>query len=136
MRQVRDFTVVHASLDSPSNWGYVLNKFDAMASFSYQFTQVCFFGHTHVPRFYVKGLAVAVEEGTQITIEPGRKYFVNVGSVGQPRDGDWRAAYVLYDMVTGHISLHRVEYDIVAAQKKILAAGLPVQLADRLALGK
>ena len=136
VRQVRDFTVVHASLDSPSNWGYVLNKFDAMASFSYQFTQVCFFGHTHVPRFYVKGLAVAVEEGTQLTIEPGRKYFVNVGGVGQPRDGDWRAAYVLYDMVTGHISLHRVEYDIVAAQKKILAAGLPVQLADRLALGK
>jgi diadenosine tetraphosphatase ApaH/serine/threonine PP2A family protein phosphatase len=84
----------------------------------------------------VKGLAVAVEEGTQVTIEPGRKYFVNVGSVGQPRDGDWRAAYVLYDMATGHISLHRVEYDIVAVQNKILAAGLPVQLADRLALGK
>jgi diadenosine tetraphosphatase ApaH/serine/threonine PP2A family protein phosphatase len=56
--------------------------------------------------------------------------------VGQPRDGDWRAAYVIYDMATGQISLHRVEYDIVTVQNKILAAGLPVQLADRLALGK
>ena len=50
VRQVRDFTVVHATLDTPEGGGYVTNKFDAMASFSYQFTSVCFYGHTHTPR--------------------------------------------------------------------------------------
>ena len=50
VRQVRDFTIVHATLDSPGSWGYVTNRFDAMASFSYQFTQICFYGDTHVPR--------------------------------------------------------------------------------------
>lgn len=136
VRQVRDFTVVHATLDTPGSWGYVLNKFDAMASFSYQFTQVCFFGHTHVPRFYVKGLSVTTENGSEIAIEPGRKYFINVGSVGQPRDGDWRSAYVLYDMEAGRVTLRRVEYDLPTAQRKILDAGLPPQLAERLAIGK
>ncbi len=136
VRQVRDFTVVHATLDTPGSWGYVLNKFDAMASFSYQFTQVCFFGHTHVPRFYVKGLSVAMESGSAISIEPGRKYFINVGSVGQPRDGDPRAAYALYDMDAGRVTVRRVEYDREAAQRKILEAGLPKQLAERLATGK
>ena len=136
VRQVRDFTVVHATLDTPGSWAYVLNKFDAMASFSYQFTQVCFFGHTHVPRVYVKGLSVTMETAEQTVIEPGRKYFINVGSVGQPRDGDWRAAYVLYDMEAGEATLHRVEYDIASAQRKILDAGLPPQLAERLSIGK
>ncbi|MEI6535635.1 MAG: metallophosphoesterase family protein, partial [Verrucomicrobiaceae bacterium] len=54
VRQVRDFTIVHATLDSPGSWAYVSNRFDAMASFSYQFTQLCFYGHTHVPRIYEK----------------------------------------------------------------------------------
>src|SRR5207244_12897512 len=54
VRQVRDFTVVHATLDTPHKWGYVLNQLDAGASFSYQHTQVCFFGHTQVPRAYIR----------------------------------------------------------------------------------
>lgn len=136
VRQVRDFTIVHATLDTPGSWAYVLNKFDAMASFSYQFTQVCFFGHTHTPRFYVKGLTVTAEPGPTMTIEPGRKYFINVGSVGQPRDGDWRPAYALYDLATATVTIRRVDYDITTAQQKIRDAGLPPQLADRLAVGK
>jgi predicted phosphodiesterase len=54
VRQVEDFTVVHSTLDQPAHWNYVTNRFDAMSNFSYQFTQVCFHGHTHVPRVYVK----------------------------------------------------------------------------------
>jgi predicted phosphodiesterase len=136
VRQVRDFTVVHATLDTPHKWGYVLNQLDAGASFSYQHTQLCFFGHTHVPRAYVREDRVRSLDGWQnITLELGKKYFVNVGSVGQPRDGDWRSAYVIYDVRAKNVELRRVEYDIKLTQKKILAAGLPSRLASRLAEG-
>jgi diadenosine tetraphosphatase ApaH/serine/threonine PP2A family protein phosphatase len=136
VRQVRDFTIVHATLDSPGSWGYVTNRFDAMASFSYQFTQLCFYGHTHVPRVFEKADAVRAGRGFDIPMEKGVKYFVNVGSVGQPRDGDWRAAYAVYDAQAQMISIRRVEYDVVSAQAKILAAGLPHLLAERLNFGK
>jgi diadenosine tetraphosphatase ApaH/serine/threonine PP2A family protein phosphatase len=136
VRQVRDFTIVHSTLDTPTSWAYVMNKFDAMASFSYQFTQVCFFGHTHTPRVYVKGVTVTLENTDTVRVEPGRKYFINVGSVGQPRDGDWRSAYAVYDHDNQQIYIRRVPYDLAAAQKKIRAAGLPEPLAERLALGK
>jgi len=136
VRQVRDFTIVHATLDTPGGWGYVTNKFDAMASFSYQFTPVCFHGHTHTPRFYVKDGSVEAVPGDSINIEMGRKYFINTGSVGQPRDGDWRASYAVYDTDKQEVTIHRLEYDVQTAQKKILDAGLPEMLANRLAVGK
>jgi diadenosine tetraphosphatase ApaH/serine/threonine PP2A family protein phosphatase len=136
VRQVRDFTAVHATLDSPGAWGYVTNRFDAMASFSYQFTAVCFYGHTHVPRIFEKTDAVRAGRGFEVQIERGVKYFINVGSVGQPRDGDWRASYAVYDSEAQSISIRRVEYDLGTAQQKIRDAGLPALLADRLALGK
>ncbi|HYF35574.1 MAG TPA: metallophosphoesterase family protein, partial [Prosthecobacter sp.] len=136
VRQVRDFTIVHATLDSPGSWGYVTNRFDAMASFSYQFTQVCFYGHTHVPRIFEKDDAVRAARGNDLPLQRGVKYFVNVGSVGQPRDGDWRAAYAIYDAQEQTITIRRVEYDIDTASDKIRAAGLPSLLAERLYLGK
>ena len=74
--------------------------------------------------------------GFDVALERGVKYFVNVGSVGQPRDGDWRAAYAIYDSELQTISLRRVEYDVVGAQETILAAGLPTLWADRLSFGK
>jgi predicted phosphodiesterase len=136
VRQVRDFTIVHATLDSPNSWGYVTNRFDAMASFSYQFTQICFYGHTHVPRIFEKEDVVRAARGTEVLLQRGVKYFINVGSVGQPRDGDWRASYAIYDSNEQSVRIRRVEYDIQTAQNKICAAGLPSLLADRLALGK
>ena len=69
-------------------------------------------------------------------VEPGRKYFVNVGSVGQPRDNNPKAAYVIYDLQEGSIEIRRLDYDIAAAQRKILEVGLPPRLAERLAFGK
>ena len=137
VRQVRDFTIVHATLDTPHKWGYVLNQLDAGASFSYQHTQVCFFGHTHVPRAYVRDHHVrCVDVWKDMTIETGRKYFINVGSVGQPRDTDWRASYAIYSPKENSVELRRVEYDIVKAQKKIIAVGLPHRLASRLTEGR
>jgi predicted phosphodiesterase len=135
-RQVRDFTIVHATLDTPQKWGYVFNILDASASFNYQFTALCFYGHTHAPRAYVRDTSVHSVNFDKVTIEPGKKYFLNVGSVGQPRDGDWHASYAIYHVDKQYVELRRIEYDIYTAQDKIIAAGLPQRLADRLALGK
>jgi len=136
VRQVEDFTVVHSTLDQPANWNYVTNKFDAMSNFSYQFTQVCFHGHTHVPRVFVKTQRVQEEPAESIAVEDGAKYFINVGSVGQPRDGDWRACYAIFDIPTHTIVFRRVEYDLATTQRKILEADLPPMLAERLADGR
>ena len=134
--KVRGFTVVHASLDDPAGWGYVLNQLDAAASFSKQTTDLCFFGHTHTPRAYIKDSSVVGLPFEQLILESGKRYFVNAGSVGQPRDGDWRAAYVVFDQEKRVIRLRRLRYDLPKTQAKILAAGLPPRLADRLAFGK
>lgn len=136
VRLVASFSMVHATLDVPQRWGYVFDKLAAAASFTYQNTSVCFFGHTHVPVAFVRDSVVRGGTYSKFKVEPGKKYFVNVGAVGQPRDGNPKAAYVIYDMDEGSIELRRLDYDIPRAQKKILAAGLPPRLADRLALGK
>jgi predicted phosphodiesterase len=136
VRQVSDFTVVHSTLDQPSCWNYVTNRFDAMANFSYQFTQVCFHGHTHVPRVYVKADKVQEVPAESVAIEPGSKYFINVGSVGQPRDGDPRSCYAIYDIDHQVVVFRRIDYDLPTTQRKILAAGLPPALAERLADGR
>lgn len=136
VRQVRDFTIVHATLDTPSGWTYVTNKFDALASFSYQFTQLCFYGHTHTPKIYEKIDGVVDRDELSVEMQMGAKYFINVGSVGQPRDGDWRSSYATYDDEEKRVEIHRLEYDIQTAQQKIMDAGLPEMLAHRLALGK
>jgi predicted phosphodiesterase len=136
LRLVASFTIVHATLDGPQRWGYVFDKLAAAASFTYQNTQVCFFGHTHVPVAFMRDSVVRGGTYSKFKIEPNRKYFVNVGAVGQPRDGNPKAAYVIYDMVQGTIELRRLDYDIPKAQAKIRAAGLPERLAERLAHGK
>jgi len=142
-RMVTSFSMVHATLDGPQRWGYVFNKLDAAASFPYQNTAVCFFGHTHVPLAFIREPNAAgqlvVKGGTYSKFKVDtatKKYFVNVGSVGQPRDNNPKAAYVVYDVDEGTIELRRLDYDIAGAQKKILDAGLPPRLAERLAYGK
>ncbi len=135
VRQVRDFSIVHATLDTPHQWGYVFNQLDAAASFNYQYTNVCFYGHTHAPRAYVRDGTVRSVPLDILPIEGGKKYFINVGSVGQPRDGDWHASYCIYHADKNYVELRRIEYDIYTAQDKVVEAGLPQRLADRLALG-
>lgn len=136
VRLVASFSMVHATLDGPQRWGYVFDKLAAAASFTYQNTAICFFGHTHVPVAFVRDSVVRGGTYSKFRVEPGKKYFVNVGAVGQPRDGNPKAGYVVYDLNEGTIELRRLDYDIATTQKKIMAAGLPQRLADRLALGK
>ncbi len=135
-RRVENFTLVHSTLDMPDKWGYVFDIYEADAHFAYQRTTVCFFGHTHVPLVFEKtgdNLQRLAYKAIKVTL--GRRYFVNVGSVGQPRDGDPRAAYVLYDLERKQIELRRLEYDIRTTQEKIIRAGLPGRLASRLEKG-
>jgi len=134
--RVHDFTIVHATLDTPWQWGYVFNNLDAAASFTYQRTTVCFFGHTHVPMVFIRDESVRRERLEHVRIEPSKKYFINMGSVGQPRDGNWRAAYCIYDTDNKLVQQFRVKYDLAAVQKKIAQAGLPRLLAERLAIGR
>ena len=136
IRLVASFSMVHATLDGPQRWGYVFDKLAAAASFTYQNTAVCFFGHTHVPVAFVRDSMVRGGTYSKFRVEPGKKYFVNVGAVGQPRDGNPKSGYVVYDLNEGTIELRRLDYDIPKAQKKIIEAGLPQRLADRLAVGK
>jgi diadenosine tetraphosphatase ApaH/serine/threonine PP2A family protein phosphatase len=135
-RQVSDFTIVHATLDTPAQWGYVFNNLDAAASFTHQHTTVCFFGHTHVPMAFVRDEGVQRYQIDKLRIDSSKKYFINVGSVGQPRDGDWHAAYCIYHIEGNVVERRRVKYDLATAQKKIIEAGLPRLLADRLAVGR
>ena len=107
-----------------------------VASFTYQNTSVCFFGHTHVPLAFVRDSVVRGGTYSKFRVEPGKKYFVNVGAVGQPRDGNPKAGYVVYDLNEQTIELRRLDYDIPKAQAKIRAAGLPERLAERLDYGK
>lgn len=136
IRLVASFSIVHATLDGPQRWGYVFDKLAAAASFTYQNTSVCFFGHTHVPVAFVRDAMVRGGTYSKFKTEPGKKYFINVGSVGQPRDGNPKASYVVYDLDEGSIEIRRLDYDIGTTQRKILEAGLPPRLAHRLAEGK
>jgi diadenosine tetraphosphatase ApaH/serine/threonine PP2A family protein phosphatase len=135
-RQVRDFTIVHATLDTPERWDYVFNTLDAVPSFTYQHTTVCFFGHTHVAGAFVRDDGVKRVKADQLMIEMTKKYFINTGSVGQPRDGDWRAAYCIFNTDKNVVEQRRVKYDVDTAMEKIIKAGLPRLLAERLKLGR
>ena len=130
-------TLVHSTMDNPENFGYVFDNLQAEANFLNQKTPVCFHGHTHCPMIYEKSMnGVFRIDAQDFKLPIGRKYFINVGSVGQPRDGDPRATYVIYDPKERTIRYRRLEYDIEAAQERIRLAGLPERLAARLAVGQ
>ncbi len=135
-RPVMGFTLVHSTLDMPEHWGYVFDSLQASANFVYQKTPVCFHGHTHVPIVYEESAMGALcLPPESFKLPSGKKFFVNVGSVGQPRDGDSRASYVLYDTASRELRFRRVEYDLGRAQARIREAGLPERCATRLATG-
>ncbi len=135
-RIVSGFTLVHSTLDMPDRWGYVFDLLDAEAHLTYQTTTVCFHGHTHVPVVFEKRSEVIRTETPLQKVAFGAKYFVNVGSVGQPRDGDPRSSYVIYIPKLKEIRFRRVAYDVQAAAEKVRRAGLPDRLAQRLEHGR
>lgn len=136
---INDALLVHASPFEPELWHYVHTRMrpgDLVQSFSATAARVIFVGHSHQQLVLVNRDDEFYRFlGTSLRLEPGYRYLVNVGSTGQPRDGDTRAAFAVYDTDAGTISLHRVEYDVATAQRKIREAGLPAILADRLENG-
>ena len=136
-RQIRKTTLVHATLDSPESWGYVRTDFEAQLSLACQLTPLCFIGHTHVPKSFGQGVGemLLFENVDGVELPRSPKLLINAGSVGQPRDGDWRAAYMIHDEESGGLWLRRVEYDVESASRAVLAAGLPSKLAERLHKG-
>jgi diadenosine tetraphosphatase ApaH/serine/threonine PP2A family protein phosphatase len=99
-----------------------------------------FFGHTHIPSLFVaqgRDVQVAIlrGDGGSLELEAGKRYLINPGSIGQPRDRDPRASYMTYDSDKRVVRWHRVDYPVARAQQRIVKAGLPKVLADRLALG-
>ena len=136
VRSVPPFTIVHSTLDQPSLWHYIINNYDAASNFNFQFSTICFHGHTHVPKIFSNENGGATEYApSDFCPQPGVKYFVNVGSVGQPRNGDPRACYCVFDTDQNAIYFRRLEYDIQLTCKRIVDAGLPVALAERLTQG-
>lgn len=132
-------TLVHGSPRHPI-WEYLLRPAQAAANFEYFDTDICFVGHTHAPAIFHEELARRGEPsaippyGEPIVLSNGR-YIVNPGSVGQPRDGDPRAAYALYEPETRTIEFRRLAYDIARTQQQMREAGLPASLVNRLARG-
>jgi predicted phosphodiesterase len=139
---VGTFQVFHGSPYDEDE--YVVAAGEASQAFSYMESRVAFFGHTHVQGGFIWNqsrvetiLRVPARSDSQsLSIDSECAYMINPGSTGQPRDGDPRAAYVIYDTEAKEVVYYRVGYDIAAAQRKIHAAGLPPILADRLAVGR
>lgn len=137
---VEDFELVHGSPDDEDR--YMFHEHDAEIGFINSEAQLTFFGHTHVQGGFIgeqAGRYLDISRlnalPNEIAILPYRSYLLNPGAVGQPRDGDARAAYCLYDSTTRAVEFFRVAYDIRTVQDKILACGLPQELAFRLASG-
>ncbi len=120
------FTIVHATLDSPQSWGYVFDKLAAAASFAYQSTPLCFFGHTHVPIAFMRDTVVRGGTYSKLKIDPAKKYFINPGSVGQPRDNNSKASYATYDSGNGYIELRRLNYERSSPDDGENFPGVPV----------
>ena len=139
---VEAFQIFHGSPYDEDE--YVVAADEANQAFDYLETRVAFFGHTHMQggfiwnqgRIETIGRVSAQSTSETLEIDPECAYMINPGSVGQPRDGDPRAAWVLYDSDAHAVTYHRTPYDIETAQRKIRDAGLPPILADRLSVGR
>lgn len=131
-----EIRLVHSAPKNPRSWKYLFSLSDIWRQFDSFNERLCFFGHTHIQGAYaLENGHIRELNGGKIKFEPGNRYMINPGSVGQPRDGDPRAAFGLFDRDASTFSFKRVEYDIEKAQKKIIEAGLPTFLAERLGEG-
>ena len=133
--ETSDVTLCHGSLRDPL-WEYVTNPLSAAASLALAKTSHCCAGHTHVPSLFraePRAQPGRVRFETPYPLAP--RAFLNPGSVGQPRDGDPRAAYAVLDLAAGTVTFHRSSYRIAETQQRIRERGLPAIFADRLGFG-
>jgi diadenosine tetraphosphatase ApaH/serine/threonine PP2A family protein phosphatase len=123
-----DILFVHSSPEAPDAWDYILDTDDAVSALHHFDEKICFIGHTHVPGIFAL-------HGRAKSLIKDEKFIVNVGSVGQPRDGNPKLAFGIFDSDTWTYELIRSEYDIQTAADKIYAAKLPEELGNRLMYG-
>lgn len=135
-----EIQLVHASPREPLT-EYLMPTLGAsaervLANFAAASHRLCFYGHTHHPGWFAEGMPFerAVGHDAEVRLEAGRRYLINVGSIGQPRDSDPRLSYALFDGET--LRYRRVDYDFESAAKRILSVGLPESLAARLLVGR
>ena len=133
-----DVYLVHASPHTPDQWRYIVSAAEAALAFDKFEERICFYGHSHLPMIFSRSGEGGVRQqiGHNFDADPEKRYLVNVGSVGQPRDNDCRAAFVAYDTETGDVVYHRVDYDIERTRRLMQEAGLPTMLTDRLTVGQ
>lgn len=134
-----NWCLVHATLESPASWQYVFDNTDALNQFVCFKEWICFIGHSHLPIIFElqeQNQSVNEIRATNYRLKDNCRYLINVGSIGQPRDGDNRACFVIWDKEKSELKYVRLEYNIKSAQEKIIKAGLPEFLALRLSLGK
>jgi predicted phosphodiesterase len=133
-----DLYMTHASPDEPLAWNYLFTESDAERGFE-RFTQsVCLVGHSHIPGVFVMrpDKTVGVQAPESFTASPDHRYIVNVGSVGQPRDGNKDACYLIVETDELKFDFRRIPYDLSTAQNKMRKAQLPEFLISRLASGQ
>ncbi len=136
-QRVDSFWTVHASPASPRSWEYIFDRFDAEPQFQFFAEPACFIGHTHQPAVFERSPSGCVSlPPSHHRFDPEKRYIVNVGSVGQPRDRDPRACFLLLHEGALEIEFVRVSYDVERAQQRIREAHLPPVLAARLATGE
>jgi putative phosphoesterase len=129
-------TSAHGTLQEPPLFHYMFTAEEAYTTFEMMQTRVCFVGHSHVPGIFLyRKEKIDYFYEDRMRVSKNEKVIVNAGSIGQPRDGDPRLCYSVYDAAKGIVELKKLSYDIETAQKKIRDAGLPDFLADRLGRG-
>jgi len=130
--------LVHASPEEPEEWHYVLSQREATEGFAHLDQKLAFHGHTHLPLIFCQAPNGNVRTIVGHDFDPDEEcsYLINVGSVGQPRDNDPRASFVVYDADDVSVSYHRVEYDFKITQAKMCKADMPSMLIDRLEVGR
>ena len=131
-----NFMMVHATPNKPEQFHYVDNIEEAREAFGCFNQQICFIGHTHVPKIFIEhDQKIYMMPNTEIELNDQDRYIVNIGSIGQPRDGNPLSSFCVFDSRTKNLQIKRVQYDYKITQNKIMKAGLPPDLASRLAVG-
>lgn len=133
-----DYYLTHATPDNPSDWNYLLTPEEAERNFEFFTQSICLVGHSHLPGVFRRQPDGSIEFHTPdiFQAESECRYIINAGSVGQPRDGNRDACYLIVETDDNRFEFRRVSYDVTAAQKKMKRAQLPEFLISRLASGK
>lgn len=130
-----DILFVHASPLDPGAWNYVLSEYDARNNFDAFPQRICFIGHTHFPAIFCEKSFIE-PHSSDISLSNKERYIINVGSIGQPRDSNPELSFGIFDDRSLEFEWVRLAYNIDATAQKILDAGLPTYLANRLYVGR